>query len=116
MMVPTEEAEQRALCLWLDRAWPEIRYHSIPNGGWRNKATAVKLKATGVKPGVPDLFIAEPRGGYHGFYLELKRVKGGVLSPCQKEWLEALASRGYKAVSCAGARAASVIIVKYLRS
>jgi hypothetical protein len=112
--VPSEELEQRALAAWLDNAG--ILFYAVPNGGWRNKATAAKLKASGVKPGVPDLVIAEPRGGYHGLYIELKRVKGGAVSPAQKEWLSALSARGYKAVVRKGAKAAVKTIIEYLRS
>ena len=33
-----------------------------------------KAKATGMKKGVPDLFIYEPRGEYHGLAIELKVI------------------------------------------
>ena len=45
----------------------------IPNGGKRTKIEASRLKAMGVLPAVPDLFLALPLGGYHGMFIEVKR-------------------------------------------
>lgn len=45
---------------------------AIPNGGARHPAVAAKLKAEGVKAGVPDLFLPVARHGYHGMFIELK--------------------------------------------
>ena len=116
---PTEEQEQAAIFQWaalMQGQYPELRLlHHIPNGGQRNKATAARLKAQGVKPGVPDIFLPVSRRGYHGLYIELKRKKGGQLSEHQKEWLDALFSEGYLAVRCDGADEAIGIIADYLK-
>ena len=51
---------------------------AIPNGGSRHRAEAVRLKAEGVKKGIPDLFfpiIDAPRSRY-GLFLEVKRPNG----------------------------------------
>ena len=54
-----EHVEQAALFRWAEFArarLPELTLlHAIPNGGHRHKATAARLKAEGVKRGVPDL-------------------------------------------------------------
>lgn len=52
-----------------------------PNGGYRSKSTAAKFKAMGTRPGVPDLIIIA-NGKVIG--LELKRSRGGIVSPEQK--------------------------------
>ena len=57
-------------------------------------AQAAWLKAEGMRAGVPDIVVAAPRGGYHGFFLELK-TKTGKLSDSQKSMLFALAAEGY---------------------
>lgn len=79
---------------------PELRWlHAIPNGGYRDKVTAGKLKAEGVKRGIPDVFLPLPlnfpppivqimgeplppkRIQFCGLYIELKRpetTKAGV--------------------------------------
>lgn len=69
--------------------------HAIPSGDWRGFAVGKKLKAEGVKPGVPDLCLPVPVGDYHGLYLELKR-KGGTPSPDQWRFMLDLFSLGYR--------------------
>jgi hypothetical protein len=36
--------------------------------------TAVKLQKEGVRPGVPALFLSVALGGFHGLYVEMKRL------------------------------------------
>ena len=50
---------------------PFWRYTHIPSGELRDKRTAAKLKAMGVKPGWPDFMFVGPR---QMFFLELKRA------------------------------------------
>ena len=87
--------------------------YAIPNGGARHIAVAAKLKADGVRSGVPDLALACARGQYNGLYIELKTMKG-VTSPQQKEWIEKLKRYGYQAIVCKGWDAARVAIEDYL--
>lgn len=93
-----EWQEQRALIEWcrlMERRYPELRWlYHVPNGELREPATAAKLKAMGVKPGVPDLVLPVPKRDYHGLYLEMKGEKGR-LSPRQEEWAAYLAEAGY---------------------
>jgi hypothetical protein len=116
--VPTESAEQIALFQWAglqERMIPELSllYH-IPNGGKRYAATARRLKAEGVKPGVPDLCLPVPRGGFHGLYIELKRTRGNNATDKQTQWLAALTRQGYRAAVCYGWEAAAKAITEYL--
>jgi hypothetical protein len=77
----SEHDLQAAVAEFLALSLPphEAVFCSIPNGGKRDKATAGKLKAEGLKPGAPDLLILW-RGRAIG--LELKTGKGR-LSPQQ---------------------------------
>jgi len=70
----------------------------VPNGGQRNKVVAMKLKQEGVSKGVPDLFIPEWR-----LWVEMKRQKGGTLSPEQKDWRDYLIGCGYRWILAKGA-------------
>lgn len=116
--VPTEHQEQCTLfewAAWQEGIWPELRLlHAIPNGGKRDIRTAAMLKAEGVKPGVPDIFLPVSRGGKHGLYIELKRRKGGVISKAQEAWIRALTAQGYECCVCHGWDAAREAILEYL--
>ena len=115
---PSEEQEQAAVfqwCVLMERQFPELAllFH-VPNGGIRSKTEAVRFKRTGVKAGVPDLFLPVARGGAHGLWIEMKRKKGGRLSDEQKAWLDALEKEHYVTVVAHGAEEACDAIVKYL--
>ena len=116
--VPTEHAEQVALMRWAVDAAQEqpelILLFAIPNGGQRHRLVAAKLRAEGVRRGVPDLFLPVARGRHHGLFVELKRLRGGQVSPDQKIWLQVLAGQGYQVAICAGWEAARRVLVDYL--
>lgn len=93
MEVRTEDEEQIEFVQWMRRNHPGHRIFAIPNGGARHPVVAAKMKAGGVSKGVPDLFIPSLR-----LFIEMKRTKGGTVSPEQKEWIEYLTSFNYMAV------------------
>lgn len=117
--VPSEATEQTWLFEWIAQMaylrWPELdlAFH-IPNGGSRNKIEAARLKAQGVKAGVPDVFISVPRGGYHGLYIEMKRQVGGKMREGQKEIIPRLRAQGYCVEICKGFHPAADVIEKYM--
>lgn len=90
-----------------------LMFH-VPNGGRRDKREAALMAAEGVRAGVPDIVLAAPSGQYHGLFIELKRRKGGKVSPAQMAWIDALNRRGYAAVVCHGFDEAIDTIKKYL--
>lgn len=101
--IPTEHQEQVALVRWSrlsESAHPELRLLiAIPNGGARSTVTGARLKAEGVRPGVPDLFFAHPSAsGHHGLWIEMKRASSGRLSPEQRAFLRDIRAAGYCAV------------------
>ena len=79
--IPTEHHEQAELVKWFRRKYGPIRIFAIPNGGFRSRATAGRLKAEGVSPGVPDLFVPAWQ-----LWIEMKRLRGGRVSPEQRNW------------------------------
>jgi len=103
---PYEADEQKALMEWVGWAsgrYPELKMAiHIPNGEFRPIKTGRKLKAMGVKSGVPDMMIPAPRRGFSGLFIELKRIGSGKLSADQKWWIERLQEQGYRAVVCFG--------------
>lgn len=113
-----EEEEQEALMNWArlyHKVYPPLKmlFH-IPNGGKRNATEAARLKAQGVKAGVPDLFIAHPSGEYHGLFIEMK---AGTNKPTDKQlqWIDDLRREGYAACVCYGWQSAATVIVGYLK-
>jgi hypothetical protein len=113
---PEEHDEQVQVFKHLDREYGEgILAYAVPNGGKRDPVTGKRLKDEGVKPGVPDICLAEPRGGYHGLYIEMKRTVKGKVSPEQKIWISELRIRGYRVEVCRGAETAIAVIEEYLK-
>lgn len=112
-----EDIEQASLMEWAalaEATHPELeRLFHIPNGGQRHKVVAAKLVGQGVRPGVPDLCLPVPRGGWHGLWIEMKSATGRT-SPEQREWLEFLALQGYATAVCRGWFAARDVLLAYL--
>ena len=88
---------------------------AIANGGHRHIAVARKLKAEGVKAGVPDICLPVPRGAYHGLFIEMKSMKGKTTKE-QDDWLVRLGNQGYKTAVCRGAEAAIGVIKAYMEA
>jgi len=89
LSVPSEHYEQVRTVGKFRVTYPGVRIFAIPNGEQRSKTTGAKLKAEGVSPGIPDLYVPAWR-----LWIEMKRIKGGSVSAKQKEWHEYLRSIG----------------------
>lgn len=99
--LPSEHAEQAMFVQWFRMQYPGVLLFAIPNGEYRSKPTAMRLKAEGVVSGVPDLCIP----AWH-LYIEMKRTKGGTVSKEQREILDYLEGCGYTVAVCKGFEAA----------
>lgn len=118
----SEHNQQAAFVEWFKLQYPQYKdcLIAIPNGsylGGKNKFAQVnKLKSEGFKPGTSDLFIAVPRGGKHGLWIEMKDVKKTLcnVSKEQRDHLELMANMGYEAIWCAGADAAKAATKVYM--
>ena len=55
---------------------------AVPNGGYRSKATAGRMKSEGLKAGVWDIFIPIQMGQHCGMWIEIK-VGKNRLTPGQ---------------------------------
>ncbi len=109
----SEDVEQIIAVAELKRR--SIPLHHSPNGGRRDIAEAAKFKRMGVSPGFPDLFIPRARKGYHGLYIELKKVGGGNgLSKAQEVWRDLLIAEGYAWYQANGAAECIKIVLEYL--
>lgn len=97
-----EEHNIQCACVrWFNYQWPEYRglLFAVPNGGARSKATAGKLKAEGVVPGVADLILLVPKQWAFALCIEMKTAKGRQ-SPEQKGWQDMVEAHGYRYRVC----------------
>lgn len=116
-MNPTESAEQQTVIRW----WlfncdfyklPERVLMASPGQAARTQRNGRRMKAEGYRAGTPDLFLAVPRRGMPGLFIEMKKSDGSVanLSDEQREMLCDLSAQGYRiAVACGAAEAIKTI-------
>ena len=93
-----EDDLQMAVVQFLELALPASAiYFAVPNGGLRSKRVASRLKAMGVRAGVPDLVVLW-LGQW--IFIELKPPTGGFLSKAQRETIPLLERAGAAVLVC----------------
>ena len=96
---PRESWEQQSLVAELERLEPGILMEINPAAGMKlDKRMAAAVKTLGYQAGTLDIFLPE-----HHIYIELKRQKGGSLSPEQKTRIPRLEAAGYRVIVAKGA-------------
>jgi hypothetical protein len=102
----TEHHEQCRFFNWvnflsgLDQDLIELIY-AVPNGGDRSPTEAIRLKAKGVRSGIPDVNIDIPSPTHHGMRIEFKINKpGSLLSQAQVRKKFLLEKAGYYVAVC----------------
>lgn len=116
----TEHAHQAAFFCWCNEQVQNGNYfmlrwiHAIPSGGKRDRVTASRLKAEGVKRGIWDVYLPYPSKGYPGLYIEFKKPGRGRLTDEQKLFKQYVESQGYAAAICYSWVDAKNVIVNYL--
>ena len=107
----SEHLEQVEFVSWFRKNYhPTHRVFAIPHGGLRSKGVAMSLKAEGATAGVPDLMIPSL-----GVFIEMKKEKGGKVSPEQMEWLDYLTSVGYYTKVCNGCEEAKQFVLSIIK-
>lgn len=116
-----EEAhEQEKVVTWLKYQYSKalftasVQEHAGGKFAFSNIQKANRRKRMGYRRGTPDLAIYEPKGLKHGLFVEMKAVKGGVVSPEQKQFLADLEARGYATLVCKGFAEAEKGITEYM--
>ena len=109
-LTATEKQESIVLAKYL--TYRRLCFLHVTNEGERSPKTARILKMMGFKDGFPDYLIFNRAKNGVGMAIELKRTKGGVLAPEQKQWLLDLQAQGWVAVVAYGAGAAIKMIEK----
>ena len=105
-----KESKLQQECVGLFRMFfPDLAplFFAVPNGGSRIAREAARLKAEGVWPGVADMLLLAPRGGFNGCAVEFKTYnyresKGKLVrtptqqSAEQKAWQRSVEAEGYR--------------------
>ena len=98
---PSEHVLQRNVVKWCNGLGKQLvrgRFFAVPNGGFRDKKTASKLKAEGVRPGAPDLvFFASPG---RVLWVEMKNGTQGKLSEAQKQLHQLMRDNAHDVTVC----------------
>ena len=125
--IPLEYQEQIAVIDWWRVFCRTINQDErllfcIPNGTWlsgnlasRSRQTS-KLKAMGMRPGVPDLMLALHTYVFPGMFIEMKRTKGSTTAPEQVVMISLLRRAGYNVIVARGADEAIKAIKAYATS
>lgn len=120
---PSEYDECVAFVDWLRlNNIPHAHYGNESQSGTKNAMIrGAKLKRIGQSRGVFDYDIFIPIKGvtgeidcYQELRVEMKRVRGGTVSPEQKEWLKIYELAGVPARICKGADEAIEFVKEYL--
>ena len=117
----SEYEEAKNFHQWL--SIKDIKHSAIPNetgGSPEAKRRAIRMKRQGTSRGVPDyLMLIAPEQSKDGegycLFIELKRLKGGKVSPEQQSWLDALNQTPVHAYLAKGCDAAIKIVEHYLK-
>lgn len=117
-----EHYEQCAVVEWWRLQYPAWRglLFASANGlylGGTPRQRAVRwslFEKSGGRAGVADLFLAMPRQGYHGFFVEMKAAKGAHVRKDQRDFLDEMAAQGYMTCICYGADHAISAIKEYM--
>lgn len=123
----TEKILQRQVCQYLRYQYPKVLFNSDLSGAMKlTIGQAVQIKFLRSIRGFPDIIIYEPRGKYHGLFIELKKegeklYKKDGITPIsehvaeQIQCMQLLIERGYDCYFCIGFKQAMQTINNYLK-
>ncbi|MCX6222461.1 MAG: hypothetical protein NTZ69_15930 [Bacteroidia bacterium] len=122
----SEKDLQRQICEYLKIRYPKIIFNSDMAGAMKlTMGQAIQIAKLRSSRGFPDIVIYEPRRGYAGLFVELKKEgerifkKDGSFSSDhvqeQHECITRLNLRGYRAMFAIGWDEAKTIIDDYLK-
>jgi len=119
-----EESLHKAVCNFLKLQFPDLIFTSESGGIRLTMGQAVKAKSLRSESKLPDLLVMEPRGGYSGLFIEIKKesvwLRDGSLSKdkhvqAQGKVLDRLKNKGYYAVFGCGIDGTMSIINTYMK-
>lgn len=112
---PTEYAEQMAFVdylMILENQGKIKNFTALPNNVWtKSFSQRMRQKKEGLRKGFPDLCIVT---NSDIVFIEMKRTKGGQVSPEQRKWHDDICLIGGNAFICYGAEQAIEVINKFI--
>ena len=124
--MPSEYDIQISLQEWMIAQHPTVLMHCDLSGVRLPIGYAVKIKKLNPNGrAYPDIFLPEPRGKYHGLFIELKRCYADLLTKKgaykkgrhieeQRHILQLLQQKGYRAAFACGFDDTQNLINDYL--
>lgn len=114
MRHPEADSQQQVVAV-LRRFYPNILFTASTQEYVKSPIQASRQKRMGYNRGTPDIQIFEPKGLYHGLFIEMKS-KDGVLSDKQEDFISKLKERGYCVAVCFSTQEALDTISKYMEA
>lgn len=116
MSLKPEQIDHINVVNWFHYQFPDLAddFHHFANERKCSVQQGRTLKRMGVKKGVFDFFLALPRNGHAGLWVELK-TGGNKPTKEQIDFASRKISRGYQAVFVWGFAAAKEVILVYLK-
>jgi hypothetical protein len=122
----SEKTLHKAVCQYIRMQYPNVLFNSDLAGATKlTMGQAVAMKALRSNRGFPDIMIYEPRGPFHGCFIELKTEGTKILTKGnnyttphiaeQADVIALLNNRGYYAGFAIGFEAAKRVIDEYLK-
>ena len=123
--VMSEKSLHKAVCHYIRLQYPKVIFNSDLSGLKLTIGQAVKVKELRSSRAFPDIMIFEPRGKYHGLFIELKAENEKLFKKdCktfitphvqeQAEMIDLLMIRNYAATFAIGFNQAKMILDAYL--
>ncbi len=121
----SESSQQKALFAWAALSvgtYPQLAFmFAVPNGFFATIAQKGKMKAEGLRSGVPDVFLPAQGNGipYLGLFIEMKiekyrNRKNGGCSGEQIKFMNYATNAGYYCRVCYNWEEARDVIISYL--
>jgi len=125
LKLQSEESLHKSICDYIKVQYPKILFNSDMSGIKLTKGQAVKASKLRSNKGYPDISIYEPRGGFHGLFVELKKEgevlykrNGAAVTEHVREQIICmylLRTKGYCAGFAIGFNEAKTVIDDYLK-
>jgi len=114
-----EHEEQCKVAQYLKYRYPKVLFTISIAGLRMTPMQGKRMKDAGYRKGTCDIFILEPRSGYHSLLIEMKdiskrNVKSAV-SPEQCIFISEAIERGFKVVVCYGFDDAQKVLDFYFK-